>query len=71
MNKAVLYGQEMRVNWAFQKEVKTDAASYVHVFVGDLASDITDAMLFQVGKPPRAAALCSSQTLPSADVDRS
>lgn len=48
VNKAVLFGQEMRVNWAFQKELKAEAAAHVHVFVGDLSSDITDAMLFQV-----------------------
>lgn len=48
VNKVVLFGQEVRVNWAFQKELKSDSASYVHVFVGDLSSDITDAMLFQV-----------------------
>lgn len=45
VNKTVLFGQEARVNWAFQKEQKEEVANHFHVFVGDLSSDVTDAML--------------------------
>eukprot|EP00887_Chlorella_sp_A99_P001281 scaffold14.g1281.t1 len=47
VNKATVFGQEVRINWAFQKEAKDEAGSgaAVHVFVGDLSSDVTDAML--------------------------
>ncbi|PSC75397.1 oligouridylate-binding 1-like [Micractinium conductrix] len=45
VNKNVLFGQEVRVNWAFQKEQKEEVANHFHVFVGDLSSDVTDAML--------------------------
>lgn len=42
---SVLFGQEARVNWAFQKEQKEEVGHHFHVFVGDLSSDVTDAML--------------------------
>lgn len=45
VNKATVFGQEVRVNWAFQKEQKEDSSQAVHVFVGDLSSDVSDAML--------------------------
>ncbi|PRW50946.1 oligouridylate-binding 1-like [Chlorella sorokiniana] len=45
VNKTILFGQEARVNWAFQKEQKEEVANHFHVFVGDLSSDVTDAML--------------------------
>jgi hypothetical protein len=32
----VLYGMEMRVNWAFQSHQREDTSSHWHVFVGDL-----------------------------------
>ena len=38
VGKAVLYGQEARINWAFQKEQREEVANHVHVFVGDLSS---------------------------------
>lgn len=40
---------QVRINWAFQKEAKEEQGSHVHVFVGDLSSDVTDATLHQVG----------------------
>lgn len=32
----VLFGQEMRVNWAFQSHQREDTSSHWHIFVGDL-----------------------------------
>jgi hypothetical protein len=32
----VLFGQEMRVNWAFQSHQREDTSNHWHVFVGDL-----------------------------------
>ena len=45
VNKAMLFGQEIRVNWAFLKEQPEEVASLIHIFVGDLAPDVTDAVL--------------------------
>jgi nucleolysin TIA-1/TIAR len=45
VNKAMLFGQEIRVNWAFLKEQPEEVANLVHIFVGDLAPDVTDAVL--------------------------
>ncbi|KFM27801.1 Nucleolysin TIAR [Auxenochlorella protothecoides] len=45
VGKPVLFGQEVRINWAFQKEQREELGNHVHVFVGDLAADVTDAML--------------------------
>ncbi|KDD72477.1 hypothetical protein H632_c3295p0, partial [Helicosporidium sp. ATCC 50920] len=42
--KPVLYGQEMRVNWAFSKE-KSEEAAQSFAFVGDLSSEVTDHVL--------------------------
>ena len=38
VNKSLLFGQEVRVNWAFQKEEKEEVAHHFHAFVGDLSS---------------------------------
>lgn len=45
VHKVLLFGQEMRVNWAFQKEQQEEVAAHVHVFVGDLSPDVSDAVL--------------------------
>jgi len=45
VNKALLFGQEIRVNWAFLKEQPEEVATLIHIFVGDLAPDVTDAVL--------------------------
>lgn len=42
----VLFGQEMRVNWAFQSHQREDTSNHFHVFVGDLGQDVTDAVLY-------------------------
>ena len=40
------HSQEVRVNWAFQKDRREDSASQFQIFVGDLASDVNDKTLF-------------------------
>ncbi|KAI8463226.1 MAG: hypothetical protein J3K34DRAFT_527152, partial [Monoraphidium minutum] len=47
LNNKVLFGQEMRANWAFQSHQREDTSGHWHVFVGDLGQDVTDAVLFQ------------------------
>ncbi len=42
--------QEVRVNWAFQKNQREDTSSHFHIFVGDLAADYNDAALLQAFK---------------------
>lgn len=45
---AVLFGQEVRANWAYMREPGGEgAAAPTHVFVGDLSPDVSDAMLLQ------------------------
>jgi len=39
-------GQELRVNWALPNNHKEDTSHHYHVFVGDLGSDVTDAVLY-------------------------
>ncbi|KAK9813604.1 hypothetical protein WJX73_010245 [Symbiochloris irregularis] len=51
INGRVLYGQEVRVNWAFQKDQREDTATHSHVFVGDLSSEVTDRLLFEAFQP--------------------
>ncbi|GBF89891.1 oligouridylate-binding protein-like [Raphidocelis subcapitata] len=46
LNNKVLFGQEMRVNWAFQSHQREDTSTHWHLFVGDLGQDVTDAVLF-------------------------
>lgn len=49
LGRISMYGQEVRINWAFQKTTDGEdeqPTAGVHIFVGDLSSEITDAMLF-------------------------
>ena len=39
-------GQELRVNWALPNNHKEDTSHHSHIFVGDLGSEVTDAMLY-------------------------
>ena len=43
--------QELRVNWAFQKDQREDSSSQFQIFVGDLASDVNDKMLLDAFVP--------------------
>jgi nucleolysin TIA-1/TIAR len=38
--------QEVRVNWAFQKEQHEDTSAHFHIFVGDISNEVNDRMLF-------------------------
>ncbi|CAK0783496.1 hypothetical protein CVIRNUC_006695 [Coccomyxa viridis] len=51
LNGRVLHGQELRVNWAFQKDQREDSSSQFQIFVGDLASDVNDKMLLDAFFP--------------------
>lgn len=46
IHNAHLYGQEIRLNWAFQSNHRDDPSGQSHVFVGDLSNDVTDQVLF-------------------------
>jgi nucleolysin TIA-1/TIAR len=52
LGRLSLFGQEVRMNWAFRKPegggdiVEEEDLPSIHIFVGDLSSDVTDAMLF-------------------------
>ena len=39
--------QEVRVNWAFQKDQREDTTAHFHIFVGDLSSEVTDRTLLE------------------------
>lgn len=39
--------QELRVNWAFQKEQTEDTSAHFHIFVGDLSAEVNDFSLRQ------------------------
>lgn len=41
----VIYGREVRLNWAFQSSQREDTSKHHHIFVGDLSQDVTDAAL--------------------------
>lgn len=41
----VIYGREVRLNWAFQSSQREDTSKHFHIFVGDLSQDVTDAAL--------------------------
>lgn len=45
LSETLPWVQELRVNWAFQKDQREDSASQFQIFVGDLASDINDKLL--------------------------
>jgi nucleolysin TIA-1/TIAR len=41
-----LYGQALKVNWAYANSQREDTAGHFHIFVGDLSPEVTDATLF-------------------------
>ena len=41
----VIYGQRIKASWALQKDKDDEFGSHHHVFVGDLSSEVTDAVL--------------------------
>ena len=46
LNGQVYLGEELRVNWALPNNHKEDTSYHYHIFVGDLGSDVTDAVLY-------------------------
>mmetsp|Transcript_24153 Transcript_24153/g.75801 ORF Transcript_24153/g.75801 Transcript_24153/m.75801 type:complete len:272 (+) Transcript_24153:962-1777(+) len=44
----MLYGQDVKVNWAFHGNKMEDTSTHYHIFVGDLASEVDDDILFDV-----------------------
>ncbi|KRX27772.1 Nucleolysin TIAR, partial [Trichinella nelsoni] len=53
MNKRLLLGKEMRVNWATSPgtQAKVDTSKHFHVFVGDLSPEIDNKMLREAFAP--------------------
>ncbi|ERN05592.1 oligouridylate-binding protein 1 isoform X2 [Amborella trichopoda] len=46
LNGRLLFGQPIKVNWAFTSAHREDTSGHYNIFVGDLSSDVTDATLF-------------------------
>ncbi|KAL1218915.1 Oligouridylate-binding protein 1A [Cardamine amara subsp. amara] len=46
LNGRLIYGQPMKVNWAYATGQREDTSSHFNIFVGDLSPEVTDAALF-------------------------
>ncbi|KAI4330711.1 hypothetical protein MLD38_028971 [Melastoma candidum] len=46
LNGRHLFGQPIKVNWAYTSGQREDTSGHFNVFVGDLSAEVTDAMLF-------------------------
>ncbi|CAO2142460.1 unnamed protein product, partial [Urochloa humidicola] len=46
LNGRQLYGQPIKVNWAYTSTQREDTSGHFNIFVGDLCPEITDAALF-------------------------
>ncbi|GMH17571.1 hypothetical protein Nepgr_019412 [Nepenthes gracilis] len=46
LNGRHLFGQPIKVNWAYTSGTREDTSSQYNIFVGDLSPEVTDAMLF-------------------------
>ncbi|PIN09555.1 Apoptosis-promoting RNA-binding protein TIA-1/TIAR (RRM superfamily) [Handroanthus impetiginosus] len=46
LNGRHLFGQPIKVNWAYASGQREDTSSHYNIFVGDLSPEVTDAMLF-------------------------
>ncbi|CAO2840300.1 unnamed protein product [Amaranthus hypochondriacus] len=46
LNGRHLFGQPIKVNWAYTSGQREDTSNHYNVFVGDLSPEVTDAMLF-------------------------
>ncbi|KAG6476738.1 hypothetical protein ZIOFF_065985 [Zingiber officinale] len=46
LNGRQLFGQSIKVNWAYASGQREDTSGQYNIFVGDLSSEITDASLF-------------------------
>lgn len=50
MHGHVLFGQEIHINWASQRDMRPDTSNHFHVFVGDLATEVNETMLAQAAQ---------------------
>ncbi|CAI5493738.1 unnamed protein product [Closterium sp. Naga37s-1] len=46
LNGRLLFGQPIKVNWAYASTNREDTSTHVNIFVGDLGPEVTDASLF-------------------------
>ncbi|KAJ8774030.1 hypothetical protein K2173_009461 [Erythroxylum novogranatense] len=46
LNGRHLFGQPIKVNWAYTSGQREDTSAHYNIFVGDLSPEVTDAMLF-------------------------
>ncbi|WVZ50304.1 hypothetical protein U9M48_001570 [Paspalum notatum var. saurae] len=46
LNGRQLYGQQIKVNWAYTSTQREDTSDHFNIFVGDLCPEVTDATLF-------------------------
>ncbi|XVF86934.1 hypothetical protein PTKIN_Ptkin18bG0080700 [Pterospermum kingtungense] len=46
LNGRHLFGQPIKVNWAYASGQREDTSGHFNIFVGDLSPEVTDAMLF-------------------------
>jgi len=46
LNGKSIYGNEVKVNWAFAGSHKEDTSSHFHIFVGDLSPELDDKALY-------------------------
>lgn len=42
----IIYGQAIKVNWAYASGQREDTSGHFHIFVGDLSPEVTDSTLF-------------------------
>ncbi|KAK9845716.1 hypothetical protein WJX81_000399 [Elliptochloris bilobata] len=54
INGHCIYGKELRVSWAFQKDKAEDTATHFHIFVGNLSGNVTDPTLLNAFKAVRS-----------------
>ncbi|AEE75468.1 RNA binding protein nucleolysin; oligouridylate binding protein [Arabidopsis thaliana] len=47
LNGRHLFGQPIKVNWAYATGQREDTSSHFNIFVGDLSPEVTDATLYQ------------------------
>ncbi|KAI3779417.1 hypothetical protein L2E82_09134 [Cichorium intybus] len=46
LNGRHLFGQRIKVNWAYASSQREDTSGHFNIFVGDLSSEVTDVTLF-------------------------
>ncbi|XP_048555457.1 oligouridylate-binding protein 1-like [Triticum urartu] len=46
LNGKQIFGQPIRVNWAYASGQREDTTDHFHIFVGDLSPEVTDSALF-------------------------